>query len=69
MRLRWERKGIIYGAVVSALSILVPWIFQLFIYPDWKNPVNMLNPFGPIFLIFILYWNRWWIIDTFIEQY
>ncbi|MBR6088661.1 MAG: hypothetical protein IKP86_01920, partial [Anaerolineaceae bacterium] len=65
MRLRWERKGIIYGAVVSALSILVPWIFQLFIYPDWKNPVNMLNPFGPIFLIFILYWNRWWIIDTF----
>ena len=69
MQLRWDKKGIIYGVVFGGLLFLLPWIFQLFVYPDWKDPVNMLNIAGPLILTFLLYWNRWWIIDTFVEQY
>ena len=69
MQLRWDKKGIIYGIVFGGFLFLVPWIFQLFVYPDWKDPVNMLNIAGPLILTFLLYWNRWWIIDTFVEQY
>lgn len=69
MQLRWGNKGLIYGAVFGALLFLLPWIFQFFVYPDWKDPVNMLNIAGPLVLTFLLYWNRWWIIDTFVEQY
>ena len=69
MTLRWEKRGRIYGIVLSILFFFVPWIFQLFIFSDWKDPVNHLNILGPMILIFLLYWNRWWIIDTFIEQY
>lgn len=69
MQLRWEKRGLIYGAVTSVLIFLVPWIFQFAVYPDWKDPVNMLNIAGPLLLTFLLYWNRWWIIDTFVEQY
>lgn len=69
MQLRWDKKGVIYGVVFGGLLFLLPWIFQLFVYPDWKDPVNMLNIAGPLILTFLLYWNRWWIIDTFVEQY
>ena len=69
MQLRWDKKGVIYGVVFGGLLFLLPWIFQLFVYPDWKDPVNMLNIAGPLVLTFLLYWNRWWIIDTFVEQY
>ncbi len=69
MQLRWGNKGVIYGIVFGGLLFLLPWIFQLFVYPDWKDPVNMLNIAGPLVLTFLLYWNRWWIIDTFVEQY
>ncbi len=69
MQLRWDKKGVIYGVVFGGLLFLLPWIFQFFVYPDWKDPVNMLNIAGPLILTFLLYWNRWWIIDTFVEQY
>ena len=69
MQLRWDKKGVIYGIVFGGFLFLVPWLFQLFVYPDWKDPVNMLNIAGPLILTFLLYWNRWWIIDTFVEQY
>ena len=69
MQLRWEKRGMIYGIALSVLLCFVPWIMQLFGYPDWKDPVNMLNIAGPLILTFLLYWNRWWIIDTFVEQY
>ena len=69
MQLRWGNKGVIYGIIFGSLLFLLPWIFQLFVYPDWKDPVNMLNIAGPLVLTFLLYWNRWWIIDTFVEQY
>ena len=69
MQLRWDKKGVIYRVVFGGLLFLLPWIFQLFVYPDWKDPVNMLNIAGPLILTFLLYWNRWWIIDTFVEQY
>lgn len=69
MQLRWEKRGMIYGIVLTAIFFIVPWTFQLFVFPDWKNPVNNLNLVGPLILVFLLFWNRWWIIDTFIEQY
>lgn len=69
MHLRWDKKGVIYGVVFGGLLFLLPWVFQFFVYPDWKDPVNMLNIAGPLILTFLLYWNRWWIIDTFVEQY
>ena len=69
MQLRWDKKGVIYGVVFGGLLFLLPWVFQFFVYPDWKDPVNMLNIAGPLILTFLLYWNRWWIIDTFVEQY
>lgn len=69
MQLRWENRGKIYGIVVIALFFVIPWLFQIFIFRDWKNPVNMLNIIAPIILTFLLFWNRWWIIDTFIEKY
>lgn len=69
MQLRWNKKGVIYGIVFGVLLFVLPWIIQLFVYPDWKDPVNMLNIAGPLILTFLLYWNRWWIIDTFVEQY
>ncbi len=69
MQLRWGKRGHIYGLILSAGALLVPWIFQIFVYPNWKDPVNMLNIAMPIILMFLLYWNRWWIIDTFIDQY
>ena len=69
MQLRWDKKGVIYGVVFGGLLFLLPWVFQFFVYPDWKDPVNMLNIAGPLVLTFLLYWNRWWIIDTFVEQY
>lgn len=69
MQLRWDKKGVIYGVVFGGMLFLIPWIFQLFVYQDWKDPVNMLNIAGPLILTFLLYWNRWWIIDTFVEQY
>ena len=69
MQLRWENRGRIYGAVLGALMLLLPWILQLTVFPDWSDPVNNLNILLPLILLFLLYWNRWWIIDTFIEQY
>ena len=69
MQLRWNKKGVIYGIVFGVLLFVLPWIIQLFVYPDWKDPVNMLNIAGPLILTFLLYWNRWWIIDTFVEKY
>ena len=69
MQARWERKGTIYGLVLMGLFIIVPWVLQLFVFSDWSNPVNLLNIAGPFLLAFLLYWNRWWIIDTFIEKY
>lgn len=69
MQLRWEKKGSIYGLILGLFMFILPWVFQLFVYPDWKDPVNMLNIVFPIILTFLLYWNRWWIIDTFIEKY
>ena len=69
MRLRWEKKGTIYGMVLTAIYLFAPWVCQLFIFPDWKNPVNNLNLVGPLILIFLMFWNRWWIIDTYIDQY
>ncbi len=69
MQLRWDRRGMIYGAVLAAGMFLIPWCVQIFVYPDWKDPVNLLNIVIPFVLMFLLYWNRWWIIDTFIEKY
>ena len=69
MQLRWERKGQLYGMILGIGMFLVPWLFQVLIYPVWTDPVNMLNISMPIILMFLLYWNRWWIIDTFIEKY
>ena len=69
MQLRWEHRGRIYGFILAAFLFLLPWIFQIAVFPDWKDPVNMLNIIMPIVLIFLLYWNRWWIIDTFIDKY
>ena len=63
------KEGHIYGLILSTGALLVPWIFQIFVYPNWKDPVNMLNIAMPIILMFLLYWNLWWIIDTFIDQY
>ena len=69
MQLRWEKRGIIYGGILTAVLFIVPWVCQLFIFPDWKNPVSFLNLAAPLILVFLLFWNRWWIIDTIIEQY
>ncbi len=69
MQLRWENRGKTYGIILSALFFILPWVFQLFVFPDWKNPVSNLNAAGPLVLTFLLYWNRWWIIDTFVDQY
>ena len=69
MQLRWGKRGTIYGIILSAVFLIIPWICQLFLFPDWKNPVSNLNLIGPLVLAFLLFWNRWWIIDTFVEQY
>ena len=69
MQLRWEKRGTVYGIILAGLFFVVPWVCQLFLFPDWKNPVSNLNLAGPLLVAFILFWNRWWIIDTFIEQY
>ena len=66
---RWINRGVIYSVVLAAVFLLLPWILQLFVFPDWGNPVNNVNTLLPLVLVFLLYWNRWWIIDTFIEQY
>ena len=69
MQLRWDKRGWIYGTVLAAGMFLIPWVLQLFVFPDWKDPVNIVNIVIPFVLMFLLYWNRWWIIDTFIEKY
>ena len=69
MQLRWEKRGVIYGIVITAVFLIFPWFFHLFIFPEWSNPVDNLNIVGPLIIVFLLFWNRWWIIDTFIEQY
>ena len=69
MALRWETRGRIYGIVLGALLLILPWILQLTVFPDWRDPVNNLNILLSLIPVFLLYWNRWWIIDTFIEQY
>lgn len=69
MLLRWENRGRIYSLVLAGLLFILPWSLQLFVFPLWNDPVNILNAVFPAALIFLLYWNRWWIIDTFIEQY
>ena len=69
MQLRWEKKGTIYGIVLATLMFIVPWVTQFLVFPDWRNPVNNLNLVGPLILIFLMFWNRWWIIETFIDEY
>ena len=69
MQLRWDIRGRIYSIVLTCGMFLIPWVLQLFVYPDWKDPVNIVNIVIPFVLMFLLYWNRWWIIDTFIEKY
>ena len=69
MQLRWGKKGVIYGIILIVYLLVLPWVFQLFVFPDWKNPVNIFSIISPLILVFLLFWNRWWIIDTFIEQY
>ena len=69
MQLRWENRGRIYGIVLGAVLLFLPWILQLTVFPDWTDPVNNLNILLSLIPVFLLYWNRWWIIDTFIEQY
>ena len=69
MQLRWGNRGRIYGFILTGFLFLLPWVFQFTAVPVWTDPVNMINIVMPFALTFLLYWNRWWIIDTFIESY
>ena len=69
MQLRWERKGNIYSLILMTGFFLIPWIMQLFVFKNWQDPVSLMNVFAPFLLTFLLYWNRWWIIDTFVDKY
>lgn len=69
MQLRWGYRGQIYSIILGGMMFILPWVFQLFVFSDFYNPVNGLNIALPFILIFLMYWNRWWIIDTFIEKY
>ena len=69
MQLRWERKGNIYSLILMTGFFLIPWIMQLFVFKNWQDPVSLMNIFAPFLLTFLLYWNRWWIIDTFVDKY
>ncbi len=63
-----ERKGQIYCFVLWVISFVLPWITHLTIF-SFLNPIENLNILLPFILFLLLYWNRWWIIDTYIDTY
>ncbi len=69
MTLRWGKRGEIYSLILGIGYLVIPWAFQILIAYHWYNPVSVLNLIFPAVLLFLLYWNRWWIIDTFIDEY
>ena len=68
MVLRWERKGQIYCLVLWLLAFVFPWISHLTIF-SFLNPIENLNFVLPFIVFLLLYWNRWWIIDTYVDEY
>ncbi len=68
MVLRWERRGQIYCLVLWLISFALPWITHLTIF-SFLNPIENLNIVLPFILFLLLYWNRWWIIDTYVDAY
>ena len=62
--LRWKRVGKKIILVFILQFLITPWFFHLTVYQPWSNPVEFLNILLPLLIILILYWNRWWIIDT-----
>ena len=68
MVLRWERKGQIYCLALVLLAFVFPWISHLTIF-SFLNPIENLNFVLPFIVFLLLYWNRWWIIDTYVDEY
>lgn len=68
MALRWASYGKWLSIILSVLFLTVPWLLKFFVYPKWSDPVDVMNIVFPILTVILLYWNRWWNIDTFIEN-
>ncbi len=68
MMLRWPRNGKVYTLVVSLLFLLLPWGLKIAAGPGWSNPADVLNLIFPAITFILLYWNRWWIINTFVDN-
>lgn len=66
--LRWEKNGKWISSMFFLLFLFFPWIIKILVYPNWNNPVDNLGILFPVITIILLYWNRWWNIDTFIEN-
>ena len=68
MVLRWERKGQIYCFALALAAFVLPWVSHLTIF-SFLNPIENLNFVLPFIVFLLLYWNRWWIIDTYVDEY
>ncbi len=66
--LRWTKNGKWISSLFFVLFLLLPWFLKILAFPDWNNPVDVLSIIFPVITILLLYWNRWWNIDSFIEK-
>lgn len=68
MMLRWPGNGKVYSLFFCLLFLVLPWVQKLLMGQDWNNPVSVLNLIFPAVTFFLLYWNRWWIINTYVDN-
>lgn len=69
INLRWTHNGKWISLVLILSFWVIPWLNQRGQVLFWQNPIDVLNIIFPAVCLILLYWNRWWTIQSVIEPF
>ncbi|HRY20392.1 MAG TPA: hypothetical protein P5198_02675 [Flexilinea sp.] len=69
INLRWTHNGKWISLVLVLSFLVIPWLNQRGQVLFWQNPIDVLNIIFPAVCLILLYWNRWWTIQSVIEPF
>jgi hypothetical protein len=69
INLRWTHNGKWISLVLVLSFLVIPWLNQQGQVLFWQNPIDVLNIIFPAVCLILLYWNRWWTIQSVIEPF
>ena len=69
INLRWTHNGKWISLVLILSFLVIPWLNQRGQVLFWQNPIDVLNIIFPAVCLILLYWNRWWTIQSVIEPF